>query len=74
MKYSYSNQLDVTATVDISLRDLDKLIDILRPIAVDDDHRQRYSAADLSRALEEARTRLIQETRGYMAMRDDAHG
>jgi hypothetical protein len=74
MKYSYSNELDVTATVEVSLRDLDKLIDILRPIAVDDAHRQRYSAADLARALEEVRTRLIQQTRGYMTARDDAHG
>lgn len=71
MKYSYSNELDVTATVEISLRDLDRVIDILKPIALDDDHSHRYRAADLNRAFEEVRTRLIQQTRGYMAARDD---
>lgn len=71
MKYSYSNELDVTATVEISLRDLDRVIDILKPIALDDDHSHRYRAADLARAFGEVRTRLIRQTRGYMVARDD---
>ena len=71
MNYSYSNELDVTATVEISLRDLDRVIDILKPIALDDDHSHRYRAADLNRAFENVRTRLIQQTRGYMTARDD---
>jgi hypothetical protein len=75
MNYSYSNELDVTATIEISLRDLDRVIDILKPVALDDDHSHRYRAADLNRAFENVRTRLItrliQQTRGYMTARDD---
>ena len=71
MNYSYSNELDVTATVEISLRDLDRVIDILKPVALDEDHSHRHRAADLNRAFENVRTRLIQQTRGYMTARDD---
>ena len=71
MNYSYSNEHDVTATVEISLRDLDRVIDILKPIALDDDHSHRYRAADLNRAFENVRKRLIQQTCDYMTARDD---
>lgn len=71
MNYRYSNELDTTASVDITLHDLDRLIDILKPIAADDMHEQRYRAADLNRGLEEIRTRLIKQTHGYLTARAD---
>lgn len=74
MKYNYSNELDVTATVEVSLRDLDRLIDILVPVAEDDDHAHRYRAADLTRALKDIRARLIDQTQGYMTARADYTG
>jgi hypothetical protein len=74
MKYNYSNELDVTATVEVSLRDLDRLIDILVPVAEDDDHTHRYRAADLTRALKDIRARLISQTHGYMTARADFTG
>jgi hypothetical protein len=49
----------VTVSVEMSLRDLDRLIDILVPVAEDDDHSHRYRAADLTRALKDIRARLI---------------
>ena len=72
MNYRYSNELDTTASIDVSLHDLDRLIDILEPIATDDTHDQRYRAADLNRALTEIRTRLIKQTHGYLQARADA--
>jgi hypothetical protein len=72
MNYRYSNELDTTASIDVSLHDLDRLIDILEPIAKDDTHDQRYRAADLNRALTEIRTRLIKQTHGYLQARADA--
>ena len=74
MKYNYSNELDVTASVEVSLRDLDRLIDILVPVAEDDDHSHRYRAADLTRALKDIRARLINEAHGYMTARADFTG
>jgi hypothetical protein len=69
MKYNYSNELDVTASIDITLRDLDRLVDILAQVAEDDDHSHRYRAADLTRALKDIRARLITQTHSYMYAR-----
>ena len=49
----------------------EKVIKKVFDVALDDDHSHRYRAADLNRAFENVRTRLIQQTRGYMTARDD---
>jgi hypothetical protein len=72
MDYRYSNELDVTARIDVTLGDLDTLLDMLEPIATDNDHDHRYRATDMARKLKDIRTRLIKQTHGYLQARADA--
>jgi hypothetical protein len=72
MNYRYSNELDVTASIDITLGEIDTLVNMLEPIAADEDHDHRYRAADMARKLKDIRTRLIKQTHGYLQARADA--
>ena len=71
MDYRYTNETDATANINITLGNLDTLIEILAPIAEDDTHDQRYRAANLNRELTEVRTRLIKQAHGYLQARAD---
>jgi len=74
MKYSYTNEDAVTATVDISLWDLDSMLNILEPVTQDLEHNMRYRAIDLHTNLLDIRKQMVEsaiESLKYKADRFD---
>ena len=74
MKYSYTNEDAVTATVDISLWDLDSMLNILEPVTQDLEHKMRHRASDLHANLLDIRKQMVEsaiESLKYKADRFD---
>ena len=59
MEYSYTDEGTLAATVTVTLGDIDKLIELLDPMAKDEDHPKRYTARDLNRKFAEVRRAML---------------
>ncbi len=60
MRYSYTNTTQVPVALEFTLHDIATLLNILDPIAVDDDHKQQYHAAAAARFLRDAHAKACE--------------
>ena len=60
MRYSYTNTTQVPVALEFTLHDITSLLQILEPIAEDNDHDQRYTSAAFARALREAHAKACE--------------
>jgi hypothetical protein len=67
MRYSYTNTTQVPVALEFTLHDITTLLNILDPIAADDDHGQRYHAAAAARFLRDAHAKACETIAGDIA-------
>ena len=70
MDYRYTSEADMPVNVNITLNEIQTLLDILGPIAKSEDHEERYRAASLWAQLTEIQKRSVKQANqhiGYLA-------
>lgn len=55
MKYTYTLEHDLPISITVTLHDVEKLIEMLKPIAEDTTNSHRYKASELCRNLKDIR-------------------
>ena len=60
MRYSYTNTTQVPVALEFTLHDITSLLQVLEPIAADDDHDQHYQAGTFVRALRDAHAKACE--------------
>lgn len=69
MEYRYTDEGTLAATVTVTLGDLDKLIELLDPMAKDEDHPKRYTASDLNRKFGDVRCAMLKSAANGLSYR-----
>lgn len=66
MDYRYTNEGSMTANLNITLDEMDKLIELLEPITKDEGHAHRCSAGRLLVGIKDARAETIKTAATWM--------
>ena len=60
MRYSYTNTARIPVALEFTLHDITSLLQILEPIAADEENKQQYHAAAAARFLREAHAKACE--------------
>ena len=59
MDYRYTEEDDMSVAINITLRDIDHLVNILKPVSKDTEHKSRWRAQKLHDKLADIRKKML---------------
>ena len=59
MDYRYTEEDDMSVAINITLRDIDHLVNILEPVSKDTEHKSRWRAQELHDKLADTRKKML---------------
>ena len=69
MEYRYTNEESITTSLNITLGEVDALIELLQPIAEDDSNKERRKASWLLAGLTDVRAKTIENAASWIGYR-----